>query len=334
MEHTKIFEKDARVAFIGDSITHNGLYVEYIQHYYASHLPDRRVRVYNLGIGGDAAAHSLGRIEDMLSVEPTEVVVTFCGNDLGLAHYGQSPSDEDLAKRAERRRAHTEGMVRLVERLLSHGLPVTLCSAIGRDEYTPGTEGICSYGATDALREMYECDLAALVGRLKNTVDYLCPIMSLQEALVASGRGTLFRVDRSHVNDLGQAIMARIFLRAQGLPVAVPTVSDLLLGWQEQPLPEGLHRRRNAGLRWRDLAWVYPHQKDRTPDMTLAERLAFWRQELTRGDLPPYFVKMYTNYVENAEKEPEYVAEYHALSEALYATSSEDSAAAREVLRI
>ena len=29
-----------------------------------------------------------------------------------------------------------------------------------------------------------------------------------------------------------------------------------------------------------------------------------------------------------------YVAEYHTLSEALYATSSEDSAAAREVLRI
>ena len=27
MEHTKIFENDARVAFIGDSITHNGLYV-------------------------------------------------------------------------------------------------------------------------------------------------------------------------------------------------------------------------------------------------------------------------------------------------------------------
>lgn len=318
MENKKLFAHNARVAVIGDSITHNGLYVEYLQDYYMTFFPERRVRLYNLGIGGDAAAHSLARIEDMLSVEPTEVIVGFCGNDLGLPYYNTTPSAEDITRREDCRRRHLEGMLSLVERLLARGLPVTLASPVGRDEYTGGTEGTRSMGATDALLAMYKRDIAALEGRLKNTADLLTPIRALQAELVARGGPSLFRVDRSHLTDLGLAIMARALLRAQELPVSIPTATDILAGWREHPLPEALARRREAGLRWRDLTWVYPHQGDRTKGMELDERIAFWTKELTRTDLSPYFVNMYKNYVQNAKNEPAYVAEYLAMGEALY----------------
>ena len=318
MENKLLFAQNARVAVIGDSITHNGLYVEYLQDYYRSFLPDRQVRLYNLGIGGDAAAHSLARIDDMLSVAPTEAIVGFCGNDLGLHYYSAAPSAEDITRREDCRHRHLEGMITLIERLLESGIPVTLASPVGRDEHTAGKEGNCSVGATDALFAMYKKDIAALEGRLKNTADLLTPIQALQAELVARGGPSLFRVDRSHLTDLGLAIMARALLRAQELPVSIPTATDILSGWREHPLPEVLLRRREAGLRWRDLTWVYPHQKDRTRDMGLAERIAFWQEELKREDLPGYFVSMYTNYVKNAENEPDYIAEYMAIGDNLY----------------
>ena len=332
MENKKIFEKNARVALIGDSITHSGLYVEYVQDYYMTYLPERRVTVYNLGIGGDAAAHALGRIDDMLSVDPTEAVVTFCGNDLGLSYYGPTPTEEDITRRNDYRRRHLEGMLRLVDQLIARGIPVTLASPVGRDEHSAEAEGFFSVGATDALLSMYAKDVAALGDKIKNTIDYLTPIQALQAGLTAHGGPSLFRTDRTHLSDLGQAIMARILLRSQDLPVAIPTAADILCGWREHPLPHSLMLRRAAGLRWRDLTWVYPHQKDRTPNMELEERIAFWTRELQRDDLPPYFVKMYTNYVNNARQEPEYFAEYLALTKALYETSGAD--AGEDILRI
>ena len=332
MENNTLFAPNARVAVIGDSITHNGLYVEYLQDYYMTFLPERRVRLYNLGIGGDAAAHALARIDDMLSVHPTEAVVGLCGNDLGLPYYKAAPSDEDIARREDCRRRHLEGTLTLIERLLARGIPVTLASPVGRDEHTGGTEGNCSVGATDALFSMYKKDIAALEGRLKNTADLLTPIQALQAELVARGGPSLFRVDRSHLNDLGLGIMARALLRAQELPVAIPTASAILSGWREHPLPERLALRREAGLRWRDLTWVHPHQGDRTKGLDLDGRIAFWTRELERDDLSSYFVNMYKNYVQNAKNEPAYIAEYLAMGEAL--SSDTPKAEGEDFLRI
>ena len=335
MENRRLFAQDARVAMIGDSITHSGLAIAYIQEYYATHFPGRHVKLYNLGIGGDSAAHSLSRLDEMLSVEPTEAVVMFGVNDMGVPCYGAAPTEEELSRRAASRRRHLEGTVALVERLLEHGVSVTLCSSVGRDEHTPGNGGMMSYGATDALLGMYYDNLAALSGKLKNTVDYLTPMQGLQSDLVALGGPSLFAPDRTHPNDLGQAVMARILLGAQGLPVSLPTAAGLLAGWRERPLPSALAERRHAELRWRDLHWVYPHQGDRTQGMGLSERIAFWRRELETPGLSQYFVNMYKNYVEHAAHEPEYFAEYMAMTDAIYSSGlGEIKENVKETLRV
>ena len=319
MENKRIFDKGARVAMVGDSITHDGLAVAYIQEYYLTHMPERGVKIYNLGIGGDQAAHCCGRIDEILSVEPTEAVVMFGVNDMSVLSYNATPTEADLAARERARRIHLEGTVRLVGLLREAGLKVTLCSAVGRDEHTPGNEGILSWGATDALLAMYHDNLAALGdGVLKNTVDYLTPMQSLQAELCAMGAPSLFAPDRTHPNPLGQRMMARIFLRAQGLPVMLPSASDLAGGWCERPLPEVLAERRAAGLRLRDLHWVYPHQQDRTRGLDLEGRIAFCREELKKPNLPAYSQTKYKNYIENARREEEFFSEYMRLTDALY----------------
>lgn len=336
MGNMKLFDKGARVAMVGDSITHSGLAVAYLQEYYLTHMPERGVKIYNLGIGGDASAHACARIDEILSVKPTEAVVMFGVNDMGVLNYNAAPTPENLAARERARRIHLEGTVRLVTLLREAGLKVTLCSAVGRDEHTAGTEGILSYGATDALHAMYYDNVAAIgEGVLKNTVDYLAPMQALQAELCAIGGPSLFAPDRTHPSPLGQRMMARIFLAAQGLPVALPSAEALADGWCERPLPDALAARRSAGLSWRDLHWVYPHQADRTRGLDLEGRIAYWRAELEKPNLPAYFRNMYTNYVEKAHREEEFFAEYLRLTDALYGdTDGKTDKDAKVALRI
>jgi lysophospholipase L1-like esterase len=332
----KLFSAGARVAMVGDSITHSGLAVAYVQEYYLSHFPERRVKLYNLGTGGDSAAGATAeeRIAEILAVEPTEAVVMFGVNDMNVPAYGSlTPTAEQIAARTAARRRHLDATVRLVGLLREHGLPVTLCSSVGRDEHTAGEGGFLSHGATDALYGMFRDNLAA-VGEdaLKNTVDYLTPMQTLQAELCAVGGPSLFAPDRTHPSELGQVVMARILLAAQGLPVTLPTAEMLAAGWAERVLPRALRERRSAGLRWRDLSWVYPHQADRTKGMDLEARIAFWGREALREDLPPYFVKMYKNYAETARNGEAYLADYLAKTDALYDTDGE--VVVKEDLRI
>jgi hypothetical protein len=67
--------------------------------------------------------------------------------------------------------------------------------------------------------------------------------------------------------------------------------------------------------------------------MDLSARIAFWQEELKKPNLPPYFVKMYTNYVENAPEADAYLADYLARTDALY-SSGDITENAKEDLRV
>ena len=332
----KLFSAGARVAMVGDSITHSGLAVAYMQEYYLSHFPERKVKIYNLGTGGDSAhgACAEERVAEILALEPTEAVVMFGVNDMNVpAYFTLTPTEEQLTSRATARRRHLEATVRLVGLLLERGIPVTLCSSVGRDEHTAGNGGYITHSATAALHAMYRDNLAAIgEDALKNTVDYLTPMQTLQAELCAIGGPSLFAPDRTHPSELGQVVMARILLRAQGLPVTLPTAEAIAAGWRERVLPRALRERRSAGLRWRDLSWVYPHQADRTQGMDLDARIEFWGREAQREDLPPYFINMYRNYVANAKNGDAFLADYLAKTDALYDADGE--VIVKESLRI
>ena len=322
-----LFSENARVAFIGDSITHTSVVTTYVQDYYMTHLRSRRVRIFNCGTGGDTAEGALARLEaDVLTCRPTEAVVMFGTNDINYHLYRERPTDGEIAEREERVRVHLAATRELVGRLTARGIAVTLCSALGRDELTPpcanpDDEALRSYGATATLARLFEENVAALSGKLKGTVDYLTPFQTLQGGLLAHGGPSLFTPDRIHASPLGQRMMARIFLAAQGLPVSLPSPAVLAAGWQEAPYSPVLAERFATEQILRNIRWVDPHQSAETEGLDLAARLAYWQKQVDeRRGLAIYdwAVSLYRVYLENAPKEAEIVARLEALTDALY----------------
>ncbi|HIJ71755.1 MAG TPA: SGNH/GDSL hydrolase family protein [Planctomycetes bacterium] len=68
--------------FCGDSITHQCLYTQYIEDYFYTRYPKRRIHFRNAGIGGDIAGDALVRFEnDIAKFKPKYVSVLIGMND-------------------------------------------------------------------------------------------------------------------------------------------------------------------------------------------------------------------------------------------------------------
>jgi lysophospholipase L1-like esterase len=70
------------LVFLGDSITHQCLYTQYIEDYFYTRYPERRIRFHNSGVGGDRAADALARFEDdVTAFKPKYVTILLGMND-------------------------------------------------------------------------------------------------------------------------------------------------------------------------------------------------------------------------------------------------------------
>src|SRR5688500_6564011 len=47
--------------FLGDSITHQCLYTQYVEDFFYTRFPEKRIRFHNAGVGGDRAKNALDR---------------------------------------------------------------------------------------------------------------------------------------------------------------------------------------------------------------------------------------------------------------------------------
>ncbi|MBI1372400.1 MAG: hypothetical protein GC159_06525 [Phycisphaera sp.] len=68
--------------FLGDSITHQCLYTQYVEDYYYTRYPKMRVHFYNSGVSGDFAGDALNRFDgDVAAIKPTYVTILLGMND-------------------------------------------------------------------------------------------------------------------------------------------------------------------------------------------------------------------------------------------------------------
>ncbi len=68
--------------FLGDSITHQCLYTQYVEDYFFTRHPSKRVHFHNAGVGGDRAQNALNRFEkDVAAYKPKYVTVLLGMND-------------------------------------------------------------------------------------------------------------------------------------------------------------------------------------------------------------------------------------------------------------
>ncbi|MCA9084755.1 MAG: SGNH/GDSL hydrolase family protein [Planctomycetaceae bacterium] len=68
--------------FLGDSITHQRLYTQYVEDFFYTRFPDRRINFHNAGIGGARAWDALARVNrDVLDYRPRYVSILLGMND-------------------------------------------------------------------------------------------------------------------------------------------------------------------------------------------------------------------------------------------------------------
>lgn len=82
------------LVFLGDSITHQCLYTQYVEDYFYTRFPQQRIRFHNAGVGGDRGADALRRFEeDVAAYKPKYVTILLGMNDGSYRGYDQAVFD-------------------------------------------------------------------------------------------------------------------------------------------------------------------------------------------------------------------------------------------------
>lgn len=76
------------LVFLGDSITHQCLYTQFVEDYFYTRFPDRHLQFHNAGVSGDTVANALDRFEeDVVPFKPKYITVMLGMNDGGYQHF-------------------------------------------------------------------------------------------------------------------------------------------------------------------------------------------------------------------------------------------------------
>ncbi len=215
-EDFKLRDHDT-VAFLGDSITAARGYPKIIEHYTVMRFPDRKIRFYNAGKGGDTAQSSIARLErDVFSHNTTVMLVALGVNDIGWG----AKAD------AEHKRMYLEGIRTLIAKCKEKQVRVIVCSpAITAENPETAEKGFLQRMADEGLEE------AKSLGA--GTIDVQRGMREIQRAMWKFNAGepdaakhvTLHAADGVHLNDLGQLAMAFAILKGLGAPDLVSSAT-------------------------------------------------------------------------------------------------------------
>jgi lysophospholipase L1-like esterase len=211
------FVSGDRWCALGDSITAGGQYYRYIEVFYLTRFPEKKLEVVNSGINGDTGPAALKRLDwDCLDAKPTVVSVMLGMNDVGRSFYKleyRKPTFEaECAARAE---TYDQAMRQVTKRLLKAGVKVILIKPSIYDDTAelpmtnlPG----CGAALTDYGRR-----LQAIADELKvATVDFNSPMAAINaERQKQDPHFSIVGRDRVHPSESGHLVMAYEFLRAQ-----------------------------------------------------------------------------------------------------------------------
>ncbi|RCH55327.1 hypothetical protein DJ568_09100 [Mucilaginibacter hurinus] len=224
----KLFKKNDRVMFLGNSITHGGRYHNYIWLYYMTRFPDLRFTILNGGVAGDIIANINNRLqEDIFSKNPNIINLSFGMNDSGYFQYAMS----DPAVASDKLVFKCDSAFKLVvaqlnqhpeiQKILMSGSPYDLETKVKKDKGwapKPATfERIVQMQATAAKANRWPfVDIYHPMDRLNKDNQ------KVDSNFTLSGSG-----DRIHPESYGHLVWAYLYLCNQGLkgvPVADFTV--------------------------------------------------------------------------------------------------------------
>ncbi len=131
------FADGERVLFCGDSITHDGKFIYYLQVFQDLRHPGSNVRLFNSGRCGDTTGSYLQHFSrDIQSFKAGRAFLFFGMDDINRNNWKSAePSEKEAAARKNAVDAYRANMTRLTERFLATGIKTVLITPSAYDQY-------------------------------------------------------------------------------------------------------------------------------------------------------------------------------------------------------
>ena len=307
---SSLFNDGDRVCFIGNSITMNGRYHNYIQLYYVTRFPDRKIQFFNCGISGDDSGGILERMEsDILIHKPTWTVLMVGMNDVRRSLYSKEREAEPgiKEKRQDALNIYFRNVDSIVSILVNANCKVVLQTPSIYDQ-TAVLKTPANVGVNDALGKC-----AAFIKETAKkynlfVVDYWTRMNVINARVQQKDPGaTIVGRDRVHPDVHGHFVMGNEFLKTQQAPAYVSVISidarkrKIKMG--EQCLLDDI-KSSNEGISFTSLEASLPYPllaKDFDPDSLLAFTNSFNKEivqisKLKKGN---YLLKIDTAFIGN-----------------------------------
>ena len=254
------------VVFLGDSITHQCLYTQYLEDYFYTRFPDRRIRFHNAGVSGSVAWEALERFDrDVASYKPKYVTLM-----LGMNDGNHEPFNPAVFA------TYRQDMSAILDRIQKIGaMPIilspTMFDARMRRIRRPDAdaESTAMYNAVLAYYGAWLREIG--VERGWGFVDLWSPLNNI--TLSQRKRDASFTLipDSVHPAPAGHVVMAAAFVNDLDLPREVSSIRVNLTGTDQTRIDatggkafEIVRDVDQFQFRWhaRCLPWVLPDQAD------------------------------------------------------------------------
>lgn len=213
------FSDGDTIVYLGDSITHGGVYHSFINLFYLTRFPDVNIHMVNAGVAGNQTFHAIDRFEDDVMIHNPTIIVLMLGmNDAGVYnvdHRSESEKQSLLLQRIHTYRANMDSLSRMI---LNRGIRlVYIAPSIYDDTAELDTE--IRYGGNEALglcRDVV-CELAKIYNA--PVVDFFTIMNEVNAKFQKENPSfTVVGQDRVHPGVEGHLLMAYEFLSTQGAP--------------------------------------------------------------------------------------------------------------------
>jgi len=212
----KFFFKDGDVVvMIGDSITEQHLYSNYVEMWTVTRFPNWKLTFRNTGIGGDTSGGGNGRFKrDVLRYNPTAMTVDFGMNDGGYQPFNEG-----------RFKAYFNGLQGMADQAKAAKIRVAWVTPQPLDTDGPGTTEPNQYNKT--LEQFSEQGVKATAEKYGGLfVDQFHPYLDV----LNKARGEMDKYNRItggdavHPGPPGQSLMAASILKGLHFPTLVASV--------------------------------------------------------------------------------------------------------------
>ncbi|MCE9604657.1 MAG: SGNH/GDSL hydrolase family protein [Planctomycetia bacterium] len=209
------FRDGDRIVVMGDSITEQHLYSNYLETWITTRFPKWNLAFRNIGIGGDSSTGGNGRFQrDVVSFKPTAMTVDFGMNDGGYRPYDKAIFDRYML-----------GLQGIADQAKKAGVRVAWCTPQPLDGPEGGDTALTGYNLTlEKLSEGVKANAEKNAGLF---VDQFHPYMAVLDKARSDKSKRYARItagDAVHPGPPGQAVMAYSILQGLNFPTFVSSV--------------------------------------------------------------------------------------------------------------